>query len=229
MRHSGRPVLSVALAPVFGYSLTIAPMLRSGSRTGRGDPNRPSGLMDPAGWAVGVREVAMNHPPSRCSAVRVLLRRRRRPLDLRLFAIRPGGPAVRGGFVIGHATGGSCAAADCVRRRSGPGAALEGATVLRDRPPGTRGGAGRAHRVPRPRGLRRIPAPARRPDPLAVARPTGRCRDRRHAGEGRRVPSPVAGVGHRRPDHRRRPACHRPWGPRCATPAERRRASTAAR
>lgn len=46
MRHSGRPVLSVALALVFGYSLTIAPMLRSRSRTGRGDPNRPSGLMD---------------------------------------------------------------------------------------------------------------------------------------------------------------------------------------
>jgi PII-like signaling protein len=41
MRHSGRPVLSVALALVFGYSLTIAPMLRSGSRTGCGDPNRP--------------------------------------------------------------------------------------------------------------------------------------------------------------------------------------------
>jgi hypothetical protein len=69
MRHSGRPVLSVALALVFGYSLTIAPMLRSGSRTGRGDPNRPSGLMDPAGWAVGVREMAMNHPPSRAGAL----------------------------------------------------------------------------------------------------------------------------------------------------------------
>jgi hypothetical protein len=35
MRHSGRPVLSVALALVFGYSLTIAPMLRSGRVSAR--------------------------------------------------------------------------------------------------------------------------------------------------------------------------------------------------